>query len=276
MHAIRTLFATQQSERWVRAGSVLIGFAALALFVAALIIHLSGSLFPSVLLIVVLVLLAVAIGLHVRFLLLARQEYSQTARALDAFRKSSLALTQDLSMDYVLDALLRALLDLIPCESAQVILVESETRLFLAREVERSGTKQRLPDSPSTLDATTSKFLLGTLAASKGVLISDTRKKKSEWSLFKAFAHLGSWLCVPLVASERVLGFLSLEHREAGTLRSDHLRLAQSLAIPAAVAIQNARLFAEADIFRIELEQRLADLQYPKSEAPKKGSAHFS
>jgi len=36
------------------------------------------------------------------------------------------------------------------------------------------------------------------------------------------------------------------------------LRLAKSLAIPAAVAIQNARLYEQAEIFRAELEQRLA------------------
>lgn len=275
MHAIRTLFAAQQSERWVRAGSVLIGLAAVALFMAALIARFSGSLFPSFLLVAVLVLLAVAVGLHVRFLLLARREYSQTARALEAFRKASLALTQDLSMDYVLDALLQSLLDLVPCESARVILVESETRLFVAREVERSGAKHRLPDSSVTFDARDTKFLLGTLAASKGVLISDTRKQ-SKWSLFKGFAHLGSWLCVPLVASERVLGFLSLGDLAAGTLTSDHLRLAQSLAIPAAVAVQNARLYERALILATELEQRLAGLQYSKSEESKKGSAHFS
>lgn len=201
---------------------------------------------------------------------------AEAARAeAEAFRKTSLALTQDLSMDYVLDTLLESLLDLIPCESAQVILVESETRFLLAREVERSGTKRRLPNLPSTFEAKESKFLLGALASPKGLLINDTRKE-SEWPLFRGFAHLGSWLCVPLVASERVLGFLSLGDLAAETLSSDHLRLAQSLAIPAAVAIQNARLYEQAEIFRIELEQRLANAQYSRDEPPKKGNARLS
>jgi len=43
----------------------------------------------------------------------------------EAFRKTSLALTQNLSMDYVLDTLLQSLLKLIPCESARVLLVEA-------------------------------------------------------------------------------------------------------------------------------------------------------
>ena len=62
----------------------------------------------------------------------------------DAFRKTTLALTQNLSMDYVLDTLLQSLLKLIPCDSARVLLMETDTRLFLAREVQH----------PENLDAT--------------------------------------------------------------------------------------------------------------------------
>lgn len=39
------------------------------------------------------------------------------------------------------------------------------------------------------------------------------------------------------------------------------MRLAKSLAIPAAVAIQNARLYERAEIYGSELEKRLADLE---------------
>ena len=51
----------------------------------------------------------------------------------EAFRKTSLALTQNLSMDYVLDTLLQSLLKLVPCESAHVFLIEADTHLFLAQ-----------------------------------------------------------------------------------------------------------------------------------------------
>lgn len=69
-----------------------------------------------------------------------------------------------------------------------------------------------------------------------------------------------SWLCVPLVASQQVLGLLSLGDTRAHFFTHEHLRLAKSLAIPAAVAIQNARLYERAEIYGAELEQRLADL----------------
>jgi PAS domain S-box-containing protein len=78
--------------------------------------------------------------------------------------------------------------------------------------------------------------------------------------MFKGNSHFRSWLCVPLVASQKVLGLLSLGDTRVHALSQEHLRLAKSLAIPAAVAIQNARLFERAEIYGAELEQRLDDL----------------
>lgn len=63
------------------------------------------------------------------------------------------------------------------------------------------------------------------------------------------------------MASDEFLGFLSVGHLEPNHFTPDHLRRAELLAIPAAVAIQNARLFSTAEIYGSELEKRLADLQ---------------
>lgn len=188
-------------------------------------------------------------------------DLAEAARAeAEAFRKTSLALTQDLSMDYVLDTLLQSLLELVPCELAQVILVETDVHLFLAREVQKCRSRGRLPRSPATFDAREHRFLMRVLATQDGVLLSDAAEEPG-WLELKGFSHLHSWLCVPLLASQQVLGLLSLGDTQAQAFTKEHLRLAKSLAIPAAVAIQNARLYEQAAIFRTELEQRLADLQ---------------
>jgi len=178
----------------------------------------------------------------------------------DAFRKTTLALTQNLKMDYVLDTLLESLLKLIPCESARVLLVETDTRLFLGRELQYRRATGRTTKSPDTLDAKESRFLMQVLVTKNSVLISDTNDEP-EWSRFKGHAHMRSWLCVPLVASQQVLGLLSLGDAHPGFFTHEHLRLAKSLAIPASVAIQNARLYERAEIYGTELEQRLADLE---------------
>jgi PAS domain S-box-containing protein len=178
----------------------------------------------------------------------------------DAFRKTTLALTQNLSMDYVLDTLLQSLLKLVPCESAWILLVEADTHLFLAREMQHTESHRRLPRCPATLDARDNRFLMQVLGTKTAALLADTTGDY-EWQTFKGYSHMRSCLCVPLVASGRVLGLLSLGDTRARAFSSEHLRLAKSLAIPAAVAIQNARLYERAEIYGTELEQRLRDLQ---------------
>jgi PAS domain S-box-containing protein len=193
-------------------------------------------------------------------------DMAESARAeAEAFRKTSLALTQNLSMDYVLDTLLQSLLTLVPCESARILLAEADTRLFLAREVQGCEADRRIPKSPATLDAKESEFLMHVLVGRNSLLIPNTAVE-TEWVAFRGFSHLRSWLCVPLVASNQVLGLLSLGDTHAQAFTQGHLRLAKSLAIPAAVAIQNARLYEQAEIFRAELEQRLADLEQAQKE----------
>jgi len=188
-------------------------------------------------------------------------DLAEAARAeAEAFRKTSLALTQNLSMDYVLDTLLQALLKLVPYESAQVILVEADTRLFLARQCSDHKLDDRIPYSPETFDARDSHFLMEVLASRSSMLLPDTTEEPG-WASFNGFSHLRSWLCVPLIASQQLLGVLSLGDTKPRAFTGEHLRLAKSLAIPAAVAIQNARLYEQTEIFRAELEQRLLDLE---------------
>jgi PAS domain S-box-containing protein len=178
----------------------------------------------------------------------------------DAFRKTTLALTQNLSMDYVLDTLLQSLLKLVPCDSARVLLLETDTYLFLAREMRHPESTRRVPKCPATFDASHSRFLMQVLMTKSPVLIPDT-STELEWQSFKGYSQMRSWLCVPLVASQRVLGLLSLGDPRPQAFSPEHLRLAKSLAIPAAVAIQNARLYERAEIYGAELEQRLGDLE---------------
>jgi PAS domain S-box-containing protein len=91
-------------------------------------------------------------------------------------------------------------------------------------------------------------------------LLAETKHEK-EWPSFKGHTDIRSWLCVPLVASQQTLGLLSVGHTQPNTFTQDHLRRTQLLAIPAAAAIQNSRLYERAEIFGSELQRRLTDLR---------------
>lgn len=188
-------------------------------------------------------------------------EMAESARAeADALRKATLALTQDLQMDYVLDTLLQCLADLVPCECGWVMLVETGTRLFVARERPFPETSDSGLNVPLTLDAGGIPLLQRTLTSQKSVLLTDTRQEK-QWRPFTGHTNTRSWVCVPLVAGQQVLGILSISHPQPDIFTPEHLRRAELLAIPAAVAIQNARLYERAEIYGAELERRITDLR---------------
>jgi PAS domain S-box-containing protein len=186
---------------------------------------------------------------------------AESARAeSDALSTATLALTADLRMDFVLDRLLECLLELVPCDCARVLLLEGDTQLLVARERLRHEVPKKAPEYPLTLDAADSPFLLRILTTQNSVFLPDTKNEK-EWPSFKGHSDIRSWLCVPLVASQQTLGLLSVGHPQRNTFTQDHLRRTELLAIPAAAAIQNSRLYERAEIFGSELQRRLADLR---------------
>ncbi len=178
----------------------------------------------------------------------------------DALRKATLALTQDLQMDSVLDTLLQSLLELVPYESAQILLVESDSRLFLARDAHPCELAKLRPRYPVALDATDYPLIERVLENQDGILLPDTAQEQ-EWRGSGGSDCPRSWLGVPLLVSHYALGLFSLGHSVPGTFTSEHLRLAKLLAIPAAAAIQNARMFECAKIYGAELEKRTSDLR---------------
>ena len=177
----------------------------------------------------------------------------EAARAeAEALRKATLALSQNLAMDSVLDTLLHCISELVPFDKATVLFVEDGASLMIARESPHNVPKR----IGLTLNAAESMFFQRILFEKQSVLLSEGARH-SEWREIPPFAGARSWLGVPLVAGGHVLGILSLGAKAPSVFTPEHLRLAKSLAVPAAVAIQNARTHERAEIYAAELELRL-------------------
>jgi PAS domain S-box-containing protein len=174
----------------------------------------------------------------------------------EALRKATLALSRNLAMDAVLDTLLECIFELIPFGRATVLFVEDDAQLMVAREAPRITSKR----IGITLSASGNIFLQRILFEKQAVLLTDIAKQ-SYWRDIQPLERFQSWLGVPLIAGGHVLGILSLGASTPSFFTSEHLRLAKSLAIPAAVAIQNARIHERAEIYAAELELRLEELR---------------
>jgi PAS domain S-box-containing protein len=181
------------------------------------------------------------------------REQADAARAeAEALRKATLALTQNLRMDDVLDTLLRCLREIVPYDSASVILAETDGRLFVARDSPPTASNRPVV----TLEASQNAFLQRVLLMKKSVQLGDTREE-TDWRETKALSNIRSWIAVPLVVGDSVLGLLSIGKTRPHALTTEHFRMAKSLAIPAAVAIQNARLYEWAEIYAAERQSLL-------------------
>jgi signal transduction histidine kinase len=184
-------------------------------------------------------------------------------RTTETFHRANLALTRTLELDVVLETLLDFLAQLVPYDSANVMLLEADARLVVRsmRGYERWTDPEQTRALVFNVDDTPVMQQLLTSQAS--MLISDTRTYPG-WERPLGTEHVLSWMGVPLNAGGALIGIYSMDKAEPGFFTPDHVQLAESLAAQAAVAIQNARLFAEVQAGREHLQQlsrRLVEVQ---------------
>ncbi|HET9378562.1 MAG TPA: GAF domain-containing protein [Chthoniobacterales bacterium] len=185
----------------------------------------------------------------------------------DAIRKVILALTQDLHMDSVLDTVLTALLQLVTFNRAWVLVPEGSSAWIALREKRCPDTGTSRSNLPSLM-VEKSTVLERIRSERKSLLIPDVRSEES-WIACDGRQEFHSWLGVPLVAGDQLLGVLSVAHSTMEHFSNEDLRRTELLAIAATAAIQNARLFSRAEMCVSELENRLVELEAVRSELKK-------
>lgn len=77
-------------------------------------------------------------------------------------------------------------------------------------------------------------------------LISDLAAEYPELLEQAEYSGMRAWMGVPLQLQEKIIGMLALYRREPGSFSQNHIRLAAAFADHVAIAIENARLFENA------------------------------
>lgn len=107
---------------------------------------------------------------------------------------------------------------------------------------------------PPRMDASTSKGVAAVLRSGKAEWIEDITEEMIRAAAYDeehyrllATSGMTSYLCVPLVARSKILGTITFVGAESGhRYTAESLVVAQELARRAAIAVDNARLYAEA------------------------------
>jgi diguanylate cyclase (GGDEF)-like protein/PAS domain S-box-containing protein len=173
----------------------------------------------------------------------------------ETLRAANLSLTQSLDLKTICERLLDYLELTISCDSATIFILEGENHLtaFAVRGYDRSG----YPNPGEALNVT---FIaepgtnLYNLIQKQGVMNIPDISLNEEWIYTETSSHICSWLGVPMVVGEKVIGVCSLDSTQRNFFTSEHIEIVKALGAQAAFAIQNAHLFETTQKYARETE----------------------
>lgn len=204
-------------------------------------------------------------------------EATQKARRMaETLGEASMALTQTLQVDLMLERLLDYLHRLAPYNAAAVFLLDGESlRLAKAQQpanptLAGSALAQDLPladypglarilESGRTVAFDDVTTLSGNDKAGDGKAGPGEDADVAAWSRWPHSPNMRSWLGVPLISQGQHLGLYLIEHGSVGFFLDQHIRAAEALAAQTAIALANARLLEERQQYATLLEDHVRD-----------------
>jgi serine phosphatase RsbU (regulator of sigma subunit) len=177
----------------------------------------------------------------------------QTARrTADTLREVARVLNSTFNPDEVIELLLRELHGVVPYDTASVMLLDDQGLRLVAR---RSGAGQA-PRRNLLLPRDRDTAAARVLRTGAPLIIHDTRSAP-EWLQETFGEHVRAWLGVPLTVKGRVVGVLNIDSHQINHFSDRDQEVALAFANQAAVALDNARLYADS-VIRFEQELAIA------------------
>ena len=164
--------------------------------------------------------------------------------AAEVLRSATLDLTRTLELDAIFSSLLEHLGRLVPYDTANVMLLEGDSRLAVRalRGYEKWGDPELTRGA--VYEIASHPILGALLTTRRSILIPDTALHPG-WQRHHGAEHVRNWMGVPLLAADRVIGLYAVDKAVPSFFTAEHLRFTEALAPHAALAIRNARLYEQ-------------------------------
>lgn len=174
----------------------------------------------------------------------ARAKAEALGRRFQVLTQLAHAVTGSLELQEVLDRVAGAAIDLLPGSAARIWVVEGD-QLVLRAEAGIQGT----PRSGQKTAFAFGEGLTGHAAVTRQLLVvddllADPRAVNVEWMRREGYVSLVS---VPLLVRDRLVGVLSLLTRQRHHFTPEEVAIVTSFGTQAAIAIENARLYGNAE-----------------------------
>jgi signal transduction histidine kinase/HAMP domain-containing protein len=163
-------------------------------------------------------------------------------------REAALMLGNSLDLDELLDGIWEQLGQVVAYDSAVIFLLEGDTlkarsAVGFAPEVQVESLAVQVSDD----------VLFDEIARTGQVLVLPDARADSRFRGYAGTGGVRGWMGVPLFARGRLIGCMTLDKYQPDFYRPQDAKTAQAFAAQAALALENARLYAEE-------QQRTADL----------------
>lgn len=174
----------------------------------------------------------------------------QERKIAETLREVGMILTATLNLDDVLVRILEQAKRVVPYDTASVLLIDGEqVRLEVFSGYENVDTPRDVINSIA-FELEQATFFQTMLKTHKPYVCSDV-EQDANWIFNHDAEWTKSWLGAPIVVREQVVGFFALDSIVPDFYSERHVNLIEPFAQQAAIAFENATLFAEMH----ELEQ---------------------
>jgi GAF domain-containing protein len=177
------------------------------------------------------------------------QTTQERAAQLEALTNAATTFTASLESDQLVASLLDQLEPVLRYDTATLWLREKD-RLIVAAARGFPDMERRLGLTLAVEDSVLFKEMIRT---GQGILVGDVRQDPRFPPLE---APRLSWLGMPLISKNEVIGVLALEKWQSHYYSREHMQVGTTFASQAAVALENARLFKDSLSRASELDQR--------------------
>src|SRR5882672_6192241 len=188
----------------------------------------------------------------------ATRDLARRQREAEELARVARTLTEDLDVHQVADRVVQPVLKLFGVQSSVLWLRQPNGSLVVVgisgRARERFRRGDVLPAGASMAGRAVSEsrpVWTSDILAEDGLVVPDDLRTRLQTTGDRAV------LCVPMVVSGRTIGVLSLGDGSTRDFTHDEVVLLQAFADQAAIALQNASLYAESQTQRIQLTQIL-------------------
>jgi signal transduction histidine kinase len=196
---------------------------------------------------------------------LFQAEHDQRMLA-EALSESAALMNRTLYYDEVLDRILDTMERVVPCDFANIMLIDAESTARVARGRTHNARDWHDLLINARLSVAATPTLRQMLETWRPLVIGDTANDP-RWITFPGLEWERSYAGAPIRTKGQVVGFLQVTSETPHFYTEQHAARLQAFADQAATAIDNARLYDQAQHYADELEQRVAERTSELSEA---------